>query len=918
MKQHIVLGFVLLLCISQTTFGQVVIPHAIPCVTITPENILTLPSGISANECITADGETVNFKPDQHYSIRAGEYIEFNENTVITPDGSHQFHAYIQKEELDVAWYYPNETPGTVGRYEKLEIGVQFDSTIQNKIERFVNREAGTKLNPFNPEDVDVYAEFWVKIEGYWFYHKRVNGFYYQEFSRNIDTLTWDTVATLHNFRVRYAPPQLGTFRCRITAEVFGHDTLVATDFTFDVVPSSNKGFMDVGENYKYFEFGEEPFFPVGHNLLGPEDDIKGAAYKPTTVPAYGYVNYHKALRHLKESGANYYRYLVSPWQTEIEYEHLGDYSNRMTNAWEFDNILDTTKALGLKMHFNMAIHFNWDQPNGDGKIYWDWSASGDSLNTPITPWGLDGCFRDIDSGYCYRKDLDMEDPRDFFSDVEAIKHYKNRIRYMEARWGYSTEIAITEILSEASHVGTTCELVYTEDYGCGAAFESDRRPYRADYTYFPAIIRAWHKTMSDFMKDSLKSNHLISVSYAGAPDFSNGDDSYKLDNVDIMTFNNYQIALDNIEKSAEYIKNFQTDYEFQEEIGKEINKPFMHSEYGYGSQFIYKCDNNASFIHRISTGSFTGLASLPLTWDSQFDEQGGWSYYQNINDLMQGIQLDNENWSAAEVMVQDDKSVEVFHLRKEDKGANSKAIGAISNRTFNYFTFGDLLDENGDTSKCKRLNGELTDENNEAYLKSKSYAFEDLNNNQLKIEDLGPYNNFWIEWYNALTGDFIVPTLLLSNLWGNAFLEFPDSLTGDAAAPILIFKLYPTDEPFLSPLSGNAFETSLPLEFSKDEIIPAVEITNWTINVDSISFDRSLNVIVSPNPTQGKINIQITGGMVNQCDWSISNENGAVILNGVENTSIFVIDLSDFTSGTYFLNIHSNVEKSTTKIIKL
>jgi hypothetical protein len=260
--------------------------------------------------------------------------------------------------------------------------------------------------------------------------------------------------------------------------------------------------------------------------------------------------------------------------------------------------------------------------------------------------------------------------------------------------------------------------------------------------------------------------------------------------------------------------------------------------------------------------------------------------------------------------MVQDDKSVEVFHLRNNAEKEDSKLIGAISNRTFNYYTQRD-----GDATPCNVREG---DDNIAIYSLPKWYIYEDLNNNQLKIEDLGPYNNFWIEWYNALTGDFIVPTLLLSNVWGNAFLEFPDSLTGDATAPILIFKLFPTDEPFLIPLSGNDFETSLPLEFSKDEIIPAVEITNWTINVDSISLDKSLNVIVSPNPTQGKINIQITEGMVNQCDWSISNENGAIILNGVENTSIFAIDLSDFTSGTYFLNIHSNGEKSTTKIIKL
>lgn len=56
----------------------------------------------------------------------------------------------------------------------------------------------------------------------------------------------------------------------------------------------------------------------------------------------------------------------------------------RMHNAWEFDNILDTAKAIDLKMHFNMAVHFTFERPNGYGNVYWDWSAAGDSLNTPI------------------------------------------------------------------------------------------------------------------------------------------------------------------------------------------------------------------------------------------------------------------------------------------------------------------------------------------------------------------------------------------------------------------------------------------------------------------------------------------------------------------------------------------------------
>lgn len=298
------------------------------------------------------------------------------------------------------------------------------------------------------------------------------------------------------------------------------------------------------------------------------------------------------------------------------------------------------------------------------------------------------------------------------------------------------------------------------------------------------------------------------------------------------------------------------------------------------------------------------------MTWDSQFDEQGAWSYYQNINDLMQGIQLDNENWSAAEVMVQDDKSVEVFHLRKEDKGANSKAIGAISNRTFNYWTQGDTGTFCRDT-----LNSIPSDT---IYRNDINYLYSDLNNNQLKIKDLGPNNNFWIEWHNALTGGLIVTTLALSNIWGNAVLDFPGTLSGDETSPIIIFKLFPTDEPFLSPLPSNDFETSIPLGFSRDETIPNIEMTNWTNEIASINLGENLNVFVSPNPTQGIINVQIIGDLEMSSEWSINSESGKFILNGFENSSNFEIDLTFLSSGIYFLNIQLDGEKSTIKIIKL
>ncbi len=903
MKINSILGFVLAIGSLQNAFSQLVIPHPIPCLKINPTTIDTLGSGVSAADCIEVDGETVNFKTDQHYSIRAGEYIQFDPNTVITSDGSHQFHAYIQREDMDMAWYYPNATPGTVGQYEKLEIGVQFKDSIQTKIENFVKNQAGAKLNPFNPEDVDLYAEFWVYKElplgggMAWFGPKRVNGFYYEEFARNADTIHWDTLATDHDFRIRFAPPATGLYRCKVSANVYGHGIQTVSEFTFESVPSDNKGFMQVGENKRYFEFGEEPFFPIGHNIFSPEDSIHIEDYKPTPVEPYCYLSYYRRLKKFKESGGNYFRYIVSPWNTEMEFEQLGNYSNRLGGAWEFDRILDSTKALGLKMHYNMQIHYAFEAPNNYHKFHWDWSAAGDTLNTPITPFGEVGCFRSTQQGYCYRTELGIEHPKDFFTDTTAMRHYKNRIRYMEARWGYSTEIAVTEILSEASHCGTNIEFA-TIDGNCQIVEGSLSRPYTYDAT-FPHNLFKWHEVMANYMNDSLQTNHLIAVNFPGKPDIEGGDFSYFLDAVDVMTWNTYQLSIKNIETTYDDVIKYQTI-----DGGYNIDKPILCSEYGTGTD-TYLCDQNAGFIHRICTGPFTGLAGVPMTWDDQNDVLDFWHYYQNINDLMTGIQLDNENWFAGEPMVQNDKSVEMFYLRKGELGENTKIVGVVSNRTYNYWT-------QGIGSPCDSSVYDPEFASEDIYAEPLNLESSDLSQN-IKFKEMGVFKGYKIEWYNALTGAFIDTTEKISDSFGHLKLEFPGTLTGDATSPIIFFKLYRIDATFLAPIISDENQVGLPADFVKDESIPPVEQTDW-----NLSTKDDLKVLIAPNPTDGIFNIIMTGCGGELYTWHLLDGNGRVLSKGNATSPNFMLDLSVYASGVYYLKVYTLTDQVQSKIVKL
>lgn len=114
-----------------------------------------------------------------------------------------------------------------------------------------------------------------------------------------------------------------------------------------------------------------------------------------------------------------------------------------------------------------------------------------------------------------------------------------------------------------------------------------------------------------------------------------------------------------------------------------------------------------------------------------------------------------------------------------------------------------------------------------------------------------------------------------------------------------------------MSPLPSNDFETSIPLGFSRDETIPNIEMTNWTNEIASINLGENLNVFVSPNPTQGIINVQIIGDLEMSSEWSINSESGKFILNGFENSSNFEIDLTFLSSGIYFLNIQLDGEKA-------
>jgi len=291
------------------------------------------------------------------------------------------------------------------------------------------------------------------------------------------------------------------------------------------------------------------------------------------------------------------------------------------------------------------------------------------------------------------------------------------------------------------------------------------------------------------------------------------------------------------------------------------------------------------------------------MTWDDQNDVLDLWHYYQNVNDLMTGIQLDNENWFAGEPQVQNDKSVEMFYLRKGELGENTKMVGAVSNRTYNYWT-------QGLGSPCDSSINTPDDE----YSNPLDFEYDDLNANKLKIKDLGYYKMFKIDWYNALDGSPFGTTILTSNAFGVGHLEFPGLLTGSDTSPILFFKLYPYGDTFLSPIVSNEFEAALPQEFQLAEDLDPIEPTPWADSLNTSTFEIS----ISPNPTNGLVNCVINGDF-SDLKWILTSTNGETFAVGNITSPNFSIDLSVYSSGSYILLVQDKEGTliQTVKIIK-
>jgi hypothetical protein len=440
---------------SQTSFPNLNINN----ITFTNGNHLyTSPSGIVSpsdnTSSIVTQNADVTFKAAQNIRLKPG----FSAAS-LTGNGS--FLARIG-QDFEIVIMSPTTNPGEVPKLEKLELGIKLPPALQAQIDQYLANNTG--INPYDPDQIHIRTIFESPAGSSY----GIDGFYYEDFVQDPSGLSWNTVATDYPFRVRFAAPAVGSWKGYVNI-LIGGSTVAYSSFTFNCVPSSNKGYLIPGQFGQRLRFSVtgQSFFAVGQNIAWPETSQQKA--RPFEY------NLQKSYIHdLHVKQGNYVRLVLAPWSSAVEFEKMGDYTDRQPHLWELDRIFDQAHAEDLYIHLCMEMHTQYEESNPFGAPRWA-EHPYNSANQSVIPGIIE--------------------PVDFFTNADAKKYFKNRLRYIVARWGYSTNLVVYEMMSEIDKIN--------------------------DYATIPvkAAVNNWHIEMINYVKSNLDIRHLFSTSYAGAPD---------------------------------------------------------------------------------------------------------------------------------------------------------------------------------------------------------------------------------------------------------------------------------------------------------------------------------------------------------------------------------------------------------------
>lgn len=380
-----------------------------------------------------------------------------------------------------------------IRKYAKLELGFEVPERLNNRINAFIHENpirGQRSINPFLEWELDIVAVFKHLETGQ---EIERSGFYYVDMQRDFRLNGWRNIDTEFPLRVRFAPTESGEWEVNLKLNVLGELYRVSQPLKFTVLESTNKGFVSLHSSKRYFERDGEMILPTGANLPFPSiNNNRVWTHNPKEkLNLETWYFFQNDIQRYVNEGGKYFRFFMSPLATEIEFEKLGNYFDRQYAAWEMDKMIDFCEENDVLINFNLMYHTPIMQMADYYMFAHDYT---DNWHDPSTP-----PHKDVNPPYAYSKEFNSRMPSDFPLNPEAMRFFKQRIRYIMARWGYTPAISTIELLSEPWHMNENWMEHYVPYDSIGALGDSARK-----------AAHIYHREIANYIKEELNINHYL------------------------------------------------------------------------------------------------------------------------------------------------------------------------------------------------------------------------------------------------------------------------------------------------------------------------------------------------------------------------------------------------------------------------
>ncbi|MCD6351125.1 MAG: DUF5060 domain-containing protein, partial [Armatimonadetes bacterium] len=428
---------------------------------------------------------------------------------------------------------------------------------------------SATYDNPFDPNQIDLRAIFQTPGGE----RKEVPAFYWADYQRRQAGKGVILVPLGRGgWRVRFTPCEVGHYSFRLVARDRTGATTEWGPGTFDALPSKAHGFVRRSQDPHYFCFDDgTPYFAVGENLCWYSSAQRTA-------------DYDRWLARLQAAGANYIRLWMPRWAFGIEADQVGVY--RMDRAWELDYVLDQCQQRGIYVKLCLENFRRFD----DGQNPYDRRNGGPCKTV-----------------------------RDFFEKPEARALFKQRLRYIVARWSYSPALMAWELWNEVNCV---------QGYG----------EYRD-------VVRDWTVEICRYLREIDPNQHLT-VTSLGSSQYD--DKLWALPEMDFAQMHGYYgwSGYDETRDMAAFIPHWLKKIDH-------FGKPYLFAEFGIIREKPEPrelCDRDREGVHLhngLWSAALSGAAGGAMLWwwDSYVDPMNLYSRFASLATFARDVP-----WTDAEL----------------------------------------------------------------------------------------------------------------------------------------------------------------------------------------------------------------------------------------------------------------------------